>query len=97
MVIPPPGAVCPAIVVFALLRLKVAYKCIVPDTLKTMIRLGTEGLLFVHAYLRVPGVFAEDELSTKVVTSYILGGVATLPLPPETNFPAPSAVGKESN
>ena len=94
---PPPGAVCPAMVVFARFKFNCAYKRMVPDTLNTIILLGTEGLLLVTAYLNVPGVFAEDELSTKEVTSKTFGAVETFPRPPETNFPAPSAPGNDNN
>jgi hypothetical protein len=36
-------------------------------------------------------------MSPRFVTSYTVGAVEMLPLPPLTNFPDPSAVGNASN
>lgn len=79
--IPPPGAVCPAMVTLPLLMGKTLFKVIVPPTSKIMVR-GPE--LYCRACLKLPG-----PLSLRFVTL-----ITAPPLPPVAYLPKPSAVGK---
>jgi hypothetical protein len=87
MHIPSPGAVCPAIVVFALFSDNGEVKRIVPDTLNTTVR--CVAVAVDTAYLKLPGCVS----SFKLVTSKTVVGLVGVPLPPVVNRPAPSAVG----
>lgn len=86
MVIPSPGAVCPAIVmpVERLMR-STSLSIIQPDTLNTTV-MGSLGYCFTAQ--RKEPVIGFSASSSSVVT------VTTIPpLPPEANFPKPSAEG----
>jgi hypothetical protein len=81
MVIPSPGAVCPAMVRLSLLMVNRLVNVIVPDTSKTTV-LAPD---WVTAQRRLPWLL----LSASVFTTKTLP-----PRPPQVYLPAPSAVGK---